>query len=121
MSNSVATFHPPAIRNQLDEAMAVARDLAGHDAIGAVHIVAANRPTYRGLRLYRELAEALDLELSITADTVVLRPRVQPAPASEEGRRAAFGRLARRFTRARRSDRPYDLRDAAQDASRTAS
>jgi hypothetical protein len=73
----------PATRRRLDDAMEVASRLAGTDAIGAIHITLVGRPTYDELYSYRQLAEANGLRLTMTANSIILRPRpVYPATKS---------------------------------------
>jgi hypothetical protein len=65
---------------RLDEVMEVACRLAGTDAIGGIHVAIGERPTYGELVYYRSLAEAYGLSLTLTADTIVLRPLPKPDP-----------------------------------------
>ena len=49
--------------------------VAGSDEIGAIHVVTSRRPTYAELLRFRQLASARDLELSVDASSVTVRPR----------------------------------------------
>ena len=60
---------------RLDEAMEVAAALRGHDAIGSFHVALDDRPNYETLLHYRRLAEANGMELTVSADSIVLRPK----------------------------------------------
>jgi len=68
----------------LDEVMEIASRLAGHDVVGSIHVVLGERPTYDALLHYRQLAEASGLTLTLTADSVVLRPPHPPEPRAIE-------------------------------------
>jgi hypothetical protein len=90
---------------QLDEVMEIASRLAGQDAVGAIHVVVGERPTYDDLLHYRQLAEANGLTLTLTADSVVLRP---PHPPDPEAVKDIPTRVANRWT--------HGLRPAAHRA-----
>jgi len=88
---------------RLDEALAVACTLAGQDAIGSLHVVMNDRPTYDEILRYRRRAEACGFALTVTGTSVVLRPRAEPVPTPgsavviPSGARPAAWDWARRF------------------------
>jgi hypothetical protein len=49
--------------------------MAGTDDIGAIHITVPERPTFDELRLFRRIAACHGLTLTMTADSIILRPK----------------------------------------------
>ncbi|MEA2531275.1 MAG: hypothetical protein QOG89_2919 [Thermomicrobiales bacterium] len=74
MDDRESNGHSRTTAWQLDDVMDIASRLAGHDAVGAIHVAVADRPTYDDILHYRRLAEANGLSLTLTVDSVVLRP-----------------------------------------------
>jgi hypothetical protein len=81
-SNTEQAGLTPTSRRRLEEAIEVAARLAGTDAIGAIHLATAERPTYDELRLFQQIAACCGLTLTLTADSIILRPKpVDPLTA----------------------------------------
>jgi hypothetical protein len=69
-ANNSGTRH-----QRVDDTVEIATRLAGGAEIGAIHVALGDRPTYDELRHYRGLADAHELTLNLTSDSIVLRPR----------------------------------------------
>jgi hypothetical protein len=74
----------------IDEVMEIASALAGHDAIGSIHIATNQRPTYAQLLRYRRRATAAGLELVLTRSSVILRPPTEVTDDVEQTPLAAL-------------------------------
>jgi hypothetical protein len=82
LTNNLHDGYTPSTHRRMNEAIEIAARLAGTDAIGAIHVSLVERPTYDELRHYRYVAEAHGLTLTLTGDSIILRPRpVDPETA----------------------------------------
>jgi hypothetical protein len=83
-TNDLHDEYTPSTHRRMDDAIEVAMRLAGTDAIGAIHVAIVERPTYDELRHYRYLAEVHGLTLTMTGDSIILRPRPVDPEAAEQ-------------------------------------
>jgi hypothetical protein len=79
--------------HQVDDTVKIATRLAGTAEIGAIHVAVGDRPTYDELRHYRDLADSHALTLSMTADSIVLRPRPSEPEIAEAAPALGIARL----------------------------
>jgi hypothetical protein len=64
-----------ASRRRLEDAIEIASRMAGTDAVCAMHITVLERPTYDELRLFQQIAACHGLILTMTADSIIVRPK----------------------------------------------